>query len=182
MATTHCTANTYQEHQTFQIQANSTREAPRAESPPAYHFWQIFTWWIHNKRMELLKIQTLSSKTWIKALNHSPRKKERKRRGSLRSMTISPARNSSTFPCPMPHRRDLSMHRIEMLLDLGPDRALRGAARVCPNREASRQCRRRIGVSSRAFVLDFIGLCPSCRPPRPPAVPVTSPLHWVSPG
>lgn len=47
------------------------------------------------------------------------------------------------------------MHRTEMLADLGPDRALSGAARVRPNREASRQCGRRIGVSSRAFVLDF---------------------------
>jgi len=58
----------------------------------------------------------------------------------------------------MPHRRGLSMHRTEMLADLGPDRALRGAAQARPIREASRQCGRRIDVSSRAFVLDFLGL------------------------
>jgi hypothetical protein len=58
----------------------------------------------------------------------------------------------------MPHRRGLRMHGTEMLADLGPDRALRGAARVRPNREASRQCGRRIDVSSRASVLDFLGL------------------------
>jgi len=31
IATMHCIANTYQEHQTYQILANSTREAPNLE-------------------------------------------------------------------------------------------------------------------------------------------------------
>jgi hypothetical protein len=70
-----------------------------------------------------------------------------------------------------------------------------GAARVRPNREACKQCGRRIGVSSGDFGLGFLGL--SLSPPlvvvvlvldgvlssahaqQLPCRPVTSPLHWV---
>lgn len=167
----------------------------RAESSPSYHFYQIFTWWTHTKRTELSKIQTLSSRTWIEALNHSPQEKKSKRRdgsdrrpshlhGTRTPRPRSPCLTAGTWACTGPKC-------WQIWAQIEPSAGQLGFARI------ERLQGNAGGGSAWARGLlfwIFLGLSPSPYPSsRPPAGrssaqrsgsssfprrPVASPLHW----
>ena len=159
----HC-QTTHQEHQTLQIQVNSTPEAPNLDlnrsSLPVLAKRENIKW--HTKHTKLSKIQTLGFGTWIKAIDHSPQKKSKKEKVKAQIDDHPTCMELAVLAVHVPHPSPPEPEPANAGRS-GPRSSppAGGVARVRPNREAWRECGRWIGVSSGCVWPGFSSRLPS---------------------